>query len=124
MKRSPPSRVSRAIAQYGIDVTTALVGAVSDEGGDMSKFPSDKHFASWLGLGPGTKTTCGKVMSGKTNAVTVAVRKLARLIYAMLTQGQEYIDRGRDSYEERYRQWVLYHLAHKPKAMACTRALR
>ncbi|MFM7607564.1 MAG: transposase [Alphaproteobacteria bacterium] len=32
----------------------------------MSKFPSDKHFASWLGLCPGTKITGGKVMSGKT----------------------------------------------------------
>jgi len=49
----------------GIDVTTALV-VVSEVGADMGKFPSDKHFASWLGLCPGTKITGGKVMSGKT----------------------------------------------------------
>lgn len=43
----------------GIDVTTALVVA-SEVGSDMSKFPSDKHFASsWLGLCPGTKITAG-----------------------------------------------------------------
>ena len=32
----------------GVDVTTALV-VVSEAGTDMRKFPSDKHFASWLG---------------------------------------------------------------------------
>ncbi|WP_423228798.1 transposase [Pseudaquabacterium rugosum] len=36
----------------GIDVTTALV-VVSEIGADMSRFPTDKHFASWLGLCPG-----------------------------------------------------------------------
>lgn len=139
----------------GIDVTTALV-VVSEVGADMGKFPSDKHFASWLGLSPGTKITGGKVMSGKTKrcanraaqalrlaaaalrssqsalgayyrrlcarmdkpkAVTAAAPKLARLIYAMLTQGQEYTDRGQDYFEERYRQRVLHNLAQKAKAM-------
>ena len=32
----------------GIDVTTALA-VVSETGTDMSRFPSDKHFASWMG---------------------------------------------------------------------------
>ena len=139
----------------GVDVTTALV-VVSEVGADMGKFPSDKHFASWLGLCPGTKITGGKVMSGKTKrcanraaqalrlaaaalrssqsalgayyrrmcarmdkpkAVTAAAHKLARLIYAMLTHGQEYTDRGQDYFEERYRQRVLHNLAQKAKAM-------
>lgn len=139
----------------GIDVTTALV-VVSEVGADMGKFPSDKHFASWLGLCPGTKITGGKVMSGKTKrcanraaqalrlaaaalrssqsalgayyrrmcarmdkpkAVAAAAHKLARLIYAMLTHGQEYTDRGQDYFEERYRQRVLHNLAQKAKAM-------
>ncbi|MDO9290265.1 MAG: IS110 family transposase [Hydrogenophaga sp.] len=139
----------------GIDVTTALV-VVSEVGADMGKFPSDKHFASWLGLCPGTKITGGKVMSGKTKrcanraaqalrlaaaalrssqsalgayyrrmcarmdkpkAVTAAAHKLARLIYAMLTNGQEYTDQGQDYFEERYRQRVLHNLAQKAKAM-------
>lgn len=43
----------------------ALV-VVSEVGADMSRFSSVKHFASWLGLCPGTKITGGKVMSGKT----------------------------------------------------------
>lgn len=139
----------------GIDVTTALV-VVSEVGCDMGRFPSDKHFASWLGLCPGTKITGGKVMSGKTKrcanraaqalrlaaaalrssqsalgayyrrmcarmdrpkAVTAAAHKLARLIYAMLTNGEEYTDRGQDYFEERYRQRVLHNLAHRAKAM-------
>lgn len=139
----------------GIDVTTALV-VVSEVGADMSRFASDKHFASWLGLCPGTKITGGKVMSGKTKrcanraaqalrlaaaalrssksalgayyrrmcarmdrpkAVTAAAHKLARLIYAMLTKGEEYTDRGQDYFEERYRQRVLHNLAQRAKAM-------
>ncbi|GAB3191262.1 transposase [Hydrogenophaga aquatica] len=82
----------------------------------MGKFPSDKHFASWLGLCPGTKITGGKAMSCKTKLcanraaqalrLAVAAHKLARLIYAMLTQGPDY-------YEEHYRQRVLHHLAYK-----------
>ena len=139
----------------GIDVTTALV-VLSEVGADMGKFPSDKHFASWLGLCPGTKITGGKVMSSKTKrcanraaqalrlaaaalrssqsalgayyrrlcarmdkpkAVTAAAHKLARLIYAMLSHGQEYTDRGQDYFEERYRQRVLHNLAQKAKAM-------
>ena len=49
----------------GIDVTTALA-VLSEIGADMSRFPTVKHFTSWLGLCPGTKITGGKVMSGKT----------------------------------------------------------
>jgi transposase len=43
----------------GIDVTTALV-VVSEIGTDMGRSPTDKHFASWLGLCPGTKITGGQ----------------------------------------------------------------
>jgi hypothetical protein len=46
----------------------------------------------------------------KPKAVTAAAHKLARLIYTMLTKGQEY-------YEERYRERVLRHLAHKAEKM-------
>jgi transposase len=52
----------------GVDVTTALA-VVSEVGTDMSRFPTVKHFTSWLGLCPGTKITGGKVMSGKTKRV-------------------------------------------------------
>lgn len=133
----------------GIDVTTALA-VVSEVGADLSRFPTAKDFASWLGLCPGTKITGGKVMSSKTKrcanraaqalrlaaaalrtsqsalgayfrrmcsrmdkpkAVTAAAHKLARLIYSMLTKGEEYTDQGQDYFEERYRQRVLRQLS-------------
>ena len=122
---------------------------VSEVGADMARFPSVKHFTSWLGLCPGTKITGGKVMSGKTKrvvnraaqalrlaaaalrssksalgayfrkmcsrmdkpkAVTAAAHKLARLIYTMLTKGEEYTDQGQAYYEERYRERVVRQL--------------
>ena len=46
----------------------------------------------------------------KPKAVTAAAHKLARLIYSMLTKGEEYTDQGQDYYEERYRQRVLRQL--------------
>jgi transposase len=135
----------------GVDVTTALA-VVSEVGADMARFPSVKHFTSWLGLCPGTKITGGKVMSGKTKrvvnraaqalrlaaaalrssksalgayfrrmcsrmdkpkAVTAAAHKIARLIYTMLTKGQEYTDQGQEYYEERYRERVLLALSQR-----------
>ena len=43
----------------------------------------------------------------KPKAVTAAAHKLARLIYTMLTKGEEYTNQSRDYYEERYRERVL-----------------
>ena len=139
----------------GIDITTALV-VISEVGADLSCFASDKHFASWLGLCPGTKITGGKVLSGKTKrcanraaqalrmaatalrtshsalgayfrrmcsrmdkpkAVTATAHKLARLIYAILTKGEEYTDKGQDYYEERYRERVLRQLSKRAEKL-------
>lgn len=36
----------------------------------------------------------------KPKAVTAAAHKLARLIYTLLTKGEEYIDQGQDYYED------------------------
>jgi len=139
----------------GIDVTTAMA-VISETGTDMSRFPTVGHFASWLGLCPGTKITGGKVMSGKTKrcanhaaqalrlaaaalrpsqsalgayfrrmcsrmdkpkAITAVAHKLARLIYTMLTKGEEYTDKGQEYYEERYRQRVMHHLAKRAEKL-------
>ena len=45
----------------GIDVSTALV-VLSEIGVDMSRFPTVKHFTSWLGLCPGTRISGGKIL--------------------------------------------------------------
>jgi transposase len=67
----------------GIDVTTALV-VVSENGPDMSRFPTVKHFTSWLGLCPGTKITGGKVLSGKTKRVANRASQALHLAAAAL----------------------------------------
>jgi transposase len=139
----------------GIDVTTALA-VISETGADMSRFATAGHFASWLGLCPGTRITGGKIMSGKTKrvanraaqalrlaaaalrssqsalgayfrrmcsrmdkpkAITAAAHKLARLIYTMLTKGEQYTDQGQEYFEERYRERVLHHLAKRAEQM-------
>ena len=51
----------------GVDAYTALK-VVSEIGTDMTKWPSAKHFASWLGLSPDNRITGGKVISSKTKA--------------------------------------------------------
>lgn len=142
----------------GIDVMTAFK-VISEVGPDMSRFKTAKHFASWLGLCPGTRISGGKVLSGATKraqnraaqalklaaaalrtsqsslgayyrrlcsrldrprAITAAAHKLARLIYAMLTKGSDYVDQGEAYYEERYQQRVLYHLTKRAEQMGFT----
>ncbi len=139
----------------GIDVSTALV-VLSEIGVDMSRFPTVKHFTSWLGLCPGTKISGGKILGSKSKrtanratqalklaaaalrssksalgayyrrmcarmdkakAVTAAAHKLARLIYVMLTKGEEYTDQGQQYYEERYRERVVRQLARRAREL-------
>ena len=71
--------------------------------------------ASKSALGAYYRRLCARMDRAK--AVTAAAHKLARLIYAMLTKGEEYTDRGQEYFEERYRQRVLHNLAQRAKAM-------
>lgn len=48
----------------GIAPATAL-NLIAEIGTDMSRWPSAKHFTSWLNLAPGTKITGGKVISSR-----------------------------------------------------------
>ncbi len=51
----------------GINAHTALK-VVSEIGTDMSRWPTAKHFTSWLALAPGSKKSGGKVLSSRTKA--------------------------------------------------------
>ena len=51
----------------GVDGLTALK-VISEVGTDMTRWPSAKHFASWLGLSPDNRITGGRVISSKTKA--------------------------------------------------------
>ena len=68
----------------GIDGFTALK-VISEIGTDMTKWPSAKHFASWLGLSPDQRVTGGRVMSSKTkpsaNRAAAALRLAANALH-------------------------------------------
>jgi transposase len=62
-------------------------------------------------LGAYFRRMCARM--DKPKAVTAAAHKLARLIYTMLTRGEEYTDQGQEYYEERYRERVLRALSQR-----------
>jgi len=69
----------------GIDALTAFT-IITEQGLDMSAFPSEKHFASHLGLCPNNQITGGRVRKRRTrrvcsraaDALRVAAQSLAR----------------------------------------------
>ena len=72
---------------------------LAEIGTDMSKFPSAKHFASWLGLCPGNKISGGKILSAKTkpnaNRAAQAFRLAANSLYHSKTAIGAYFRRMR-----------------------------
>ena len=68
----------------GIDGFTALK-VISEIGADMTKWPSAKHFASWLGLSPHHRITGGRIISSKTkpsaNRAAAALRLAANALH-------------------------------------------
>jgi transposase len=71
--------------------------------------------SSQSALGAYYRRMCARM--DKPKAITAAAHKLARLIYTMLTKGEEYTDQGQECYEERYRQRLLYNLAQRAEKM-------
>jgi transposase len=62
----------------GIAVQTAEV-LLSEVGADMSKWKTEKHFASWLGLSPDNQITGGKVIKRGTKKVVNRAATALRL---------------------------------------------
>jgi hypothetical protein len=126
----------------GIDVVTAQT-VMAECGADLSAFPSEKQFTSWLGLVPTNEQSGGKILNRRTRkvvnraatafrtaattlvrsqsylgaqyrrlrtrlgapkAITAMARKLACLFYRLIKHGQQYVDKGMEYYEARYRE--------------------
>jgi transposase len=139
----------------GIGALTAQV-VLSEIGTDMKPWPSEKHFASWLGLCPDHRISGGKVLArstrpvvnrarhalrmsaytlehshsalgakyrrlkrrlGAPKAIVAMAHHLARLIYRVIKFGQEYIDKGTEAYEAKYRQQRLRWLEKQAKEL-------
>jgi transposase len=77
----------------GVDLTQIhgigpylAVRLVAECGTDLGRWPSAKHFTSWLTLSPGCKVSGGKVLSSHTRKTTNRVAALLRL--AAVTVGK------------------------------------
>jgi transposase len=61
---------------FGPYTALRLVGECGD---DMAKWPTEKHFVSWLSLSPGNKKSGGKVLSSKTSRTKNRATTLLRI---------------------------------------------
>jgi len=139
----------------GMDVQTAQT-VISEVGVDMSRWKSEKQFASWLGLCPDNRISGGKVLKrgtrhvvnrastafrlaawgllrsqsalgakfrrlrsrlGAPKAITAMAHLLARLTYRVLKFGHQYVDKGMEYYETKYRQQQLQWVAKQAAAL-------
>jgi len=104
---TPPGNVGDALMRMsgvdltsidGINTTTALK-IISEIGTDMSRWKSSKHFASWLGLSPGTKISGGKVLNSATkpsaNKAAQALRMAAFALFNSKSALGAYLRRQR-----------------------------
>jgi transposase len=66
-------------------------------------------------LGAYFRRMCARM--DKPKAVTAAAHKLARLIYTLLTKGEEYTDQGQDYFEQRYRERVVRQLSQRAEKL-------
>ena len=94
MKNSPLVNVDQYAYQLsdGVDLMaipgvsyTTILTLIAEVGMDLNqKFPSAKHFVSWLGLCPNRKVSGGKVLSSKTrknkHRLAIAFRQAANSI--------------------------------------------
>jgi len=127
---------------HGVGITTILT-ILSEVGWNLSKFPTAKHFVSWLGLSPNNKISGGKILNSRTDkkknnvaqalrisanalrkskegylahffkrilfkkgdavAITATARKIAVIIYNMLTKNEQFNEIDMKQYSEKLR---------------------
>jgi len=66
-------------------------------------------------LGAYFRRMCSRM--DKAKAITATAHKLARLIYTMLTKGEEYTDMGQEYYEKRYQERAVKHLSQRAEKL-------
>jgi transposase len=99
----------------GVNQRTAEV-LIAEIGVDMSRFPSDRHLASWTGICPGNHESAGKHKSGKTRKGNIWLR--AALIEAALGATRT----KNSAVAARYRR-VLRHRGHRKAIVAVAHSL-
>jgi transposase len=71
----------------GLEALT-VQAIISEVGLDPTRFPTAKHFASWLGICPGSKISGGKILSSKTRKVANRASNAFRLAAQSLANSQ------------------------------------
>ena len=74
----------------GIDVQVAQT-VIAEVGADLKAFPSEKHFANWLGLCPKNETSSGKVLNRRTPKVVNRAKVAFRQAASTLIRSQSYL---------------------------------
>ena len=65
---------------------------IAETGLDMSKWPTEKHFTSWLGLSPSNRISGGKVLSSRTKKVRNSAANAFRMATNAAGKTQTAID--------------------------------
>lgn len=139
------------VAVPGISASLAQT-IIAEIGTDMSKFPNEKHFCSWLGLAPKNEVSGGKTLKSRTlktknragqafrmaaraqiransefgafyrrmksrlgpaQAMVATAHKMARVVYHMLSKGEEYQPLGAAEYEQQFKERQIRYLKRK-----------
>lgn len=74
----------------GIQAMTAQT-VISEVGVDMTRWATEAHFASWLGLCPNNQTSGGKVLNRKSRKVASRPAKAFRMAANSLLRSQSYL---------------------------------
>jgi transposase len=74
----------------GIDVQVAQC-VIAEVGVDLSAFPSEKHFANWLGLCPANDSSGGKVLKRRTPKVVNRAKVAFRQSASTLLRSNSYL---------------------------------
>jgi transposase len=156
--RSPLQRLTGGADLSQIDSIgpQAALQIVAEIGTDMRRWPTEKHFTSWLALAPNNKVSGGRLLSsrtppsanraavilrrcamslgrtstalgaffrrlavrvGKAKAITATARKLAVLVYRVLSGDLVYNDPGATAYHQLNRARELKSLRKRAKLL-------
>ena len=74
----------------GIKVNTVQT-VITEAGLDMSKWPTEDHFVSWIGFAPRNDTSGGKVLKKKTRKVVSRLATALRMSASTLRESDSYL---------------------------------